>query len=155
MKFFVPVVLAVIIAFCMSIFIGCQSDTLTDASLSEEVILNVSTLFGFFDENLDEGTIISLILPDGDDEVMRDAENTGILEGGVKFGQFTNENAHPSTFGFGFGLNKAEPDPDCSVGVDGGGRRRFVNCVRDILDSCSKGATIIREGDTINAYSKC
>ena len=151
----VPMALCLAVGFGIVVLVGCQESGLVEnqSSTTEGIALNVEDFFEVIDEYLtSEDDVVVLTTPESA-ETFEGATVAGEIPGGIQFGQFAREGAGFATHALG----KAEPEADCSVDVDAGtlGRRSFVNCVRDILDTCSKGAKLIREGDEINAYSNC
>ena len=145
--FLLPIVLACL----MTALVGCQEGGLVEPSGNvSDISLDQSSLFESIDKYLSsEEDVLWLTVSGVEGLLAMEPENAGALEGGIAFGYFAN--------GAPIALNKAPENATCSVDADAGtwDKRRFVNCVRDVLDDCHAGATIIKEGDEIIAYSKC
>ena len=140
------------LACLMTALVGCQEGGLVEPSGNvSDISLDQSSLFESIDKYISsEEHVLWLTASGVDDLLAMGPDNAGELEGGVAFGYFAN-GAPIASF------NKAPENATCSVDADAGtwDKRRFVNCVRDVLDDCPAGATIIKEGDEIIAYSKC
>ena len=117
---------------------------------TDGIALSQTDLFRVIDNHVKSEEDILWLTASGIEGLLDlEPDNVGVLEGGVEFGHFAGKSSMV--------LNKVPENAVCSVDMDAGRNKnkKFVNCVRDILDNCAEGAIIIREGDVINAYSNC
>lgn len=149
----IPIALCLAMGFGITVLVGCQESSLvgSQSPTTEGIVLNVEDLFEVIDEYLTSEDDMVILTTPRSAKALEGATLAGEIPGGIQFGQFAREGAEFAASALG----KAEQDPDCSVPVSGEGRRKFVECVRDIADECPGGVILKREGDNINAYSQC